>query len=261
MIGLVKDTSQSRLAYLSDMTFEMFTNHSTELLQPFIHNTSNMPAQQRHPPQLRTKTGCFKCRLRRKKCDEAHPRCGGCLRQNFECIYPANHAALTSMRTKSTAYSMKSSISSGYRKRELMVGALALQFCTGSQRGRLMLPSSSFTPIIPQPIDQTFSSEDWILYHFQTVFAPTILNPHAHPVYQDQSYLYSLQNSAVWVRSVYLANGALHASWKIPHLRPLAIEYYSQAVTGLQRAIDTLEIDGSEDSALAASIFLCLYEV
>ncbi|ETI28739.1 hypothetical protein G647_01190 [Cladophialophora carrionii CBS 160.54] len=33
----------------------------------------------------RTKTGCLTCRTRKKKCDEARPRCDNCLRGGFEC--------------------------------------------------------------------------------------------------------------------------------------------------------------------------------
>lgn len=33
----------------------------------------------------RTRTGCRTCRKRRKKCDEAKPKCRNCLRGNFEC--------------------------------------------------------------------------------------------------------------------------------------------------------------------------------
>jgi hypothetical protein len=33
----------------------------------------------------RTTTGCGTCRRRKKKCDEAKPKCNNCLRGNFEC--------------------------------------------------------------------------------------------------------------------------------------------------------------------------------
>ncbi|KAH6639503.1 maltose O-acetyltransferas-like protein [Boeremia exigua] len=33
----------------------------------------------------RTKTGCGTCRKRKKKCDEAKPKCNNCVRGNFEC--------------------------------------------------------------------------------------------------------------------------------------------------------------------------------
>ncbi|KAJ8105323.1 hypothetical protein OPT61_g10248 [Boeremia exigua] len=38
----------------------------------------------------RTKTGCGTCRRRKKKCDEAKPKCNNCLRGNFECAGYAN---------------------------------------------------------------------------------------------------------------------------------------------------------------------------
>ena len=38
----------------------------------------------------RTKTGCGTCRRRKKKCDEAKPKCNNCIRGNFECAGYAN---------------------------------------------------------------------------------------------------------------------------------------------------------------------------
>ena len=38
-------------------------------------------------PISHTHIGCFTCRLRRKKCDEAHPACGACINLNVRCEY------------------------------------------------------------------------------------------------------------------------------------------------------------------------------
>ncbi|KAJ5923416.1 C6 finger domain transcription factor nosA [Penicillium verhagenii] len=35
----------------------------------------------------RSRSGCYTCRLRRKKCDEAHPTCGACINLNIKCYY------------------------------------------------------------------------------------------------------------------------------------------------------------------------------
>ena len=35
----------------------------------------------------RSRSGCFTCRLRRKKCDEGHPACGACLNLSVRCEY------------------------------------------------------------------------------------------------------------------------------------------------------------------------------
>lgn len=38
----------------------------------------------------RTKTGCFTCRKRKKKCDEKGPVCSACARNMFQCCWPQN---------------------------------------------------------------------------------------------------------------------------------------------------------------------------
>ncbi|KAH6658425.1 hypothetical protein BKA67DRAFT_689565 [Truncatella angustata] len=38
-------------------------------------------------PPKRVRTGCLKCRVRRRKCDEGKPRCQRCVTGNFECVY------------------------------------------------------------------------------------------------------------------------------------------------------------------------------
>lgn len=37
----------------------------------------------------RTKTGCYCCRKRKKKCDEMKPACSGCVRNMLTCVYPS----------------------------------------------------------------------------------------------------------------------------------------------------------------------------
>lgn len=41
-------------------------------------------------PKTRTKTGCFTCRKRKKKCDEHYPICSGCARNFLSCVWPKN---------------------------------------------------------------------------------------------------------------------------------------------------------------------------
>jgi len=197
------------------------------------------------PPRLRTKTGCFKCRLRRKKCDEIRPRCAGCRRQDFACLYPE-----------------KPEIDAEVRNRKTASDCATLQR-TSKSVSLQMLGSTRFWASVfkEQPTDFTFVTEDWLLYYFKNGFTPLLIRPYAHPIYQDSTYLCSLQNAASWVKSAFLANSALHASWKIPYLKSSAMAHYSNAVHGLQMAIDNGEIDGSEDYTLAAVVFLLLFEV
>ncbi|OJZ84308.1 hypothetical protein ASPFODRAFT_139032 [Aspergillus luchuensis CBS 106.47] len=42
----------------------------------------------RTDPIVRVRTGCWACRRRKKKCDEAKPICGGCVRNKLTCQWP-----------------------------------------------------------------------------------------------------------------------------------------------------------------------------
>lgn len=50
---------------------------------PSPHSLPMPPRRDR----LRTRSGCDKCRQRRKKCDERRPSCGACQRLNFVCVW------------------------------------------------------------------------------------------------------------------------------------------------------------------------------
>ncbi|PLB48007.1 putative Zn(II)2Cys6 transcription factor [Aspergillus steynii IBT 23096] len=56
------------------------------LLQP-------LPDQKKHK---RTRSGCFTCRSRRIKCDEARPVCDRCRKGNRDCVYPSASAGSAS---------------------------------------------------------------------------------------------------------------------------------------------------------------------
>ncbi|TLS23343.1 uncharacterized protein PpBr36_06746 [Pyricularia pennisetigena] len=40
----------------------------------------------------KSKTGCLTCKQRRKKCDEARPKCGGCVAAGWDCEFPPANA-------------------------------------------------------------------------------------------------------------------------------------------------------------------------
>ncbi|GKT56671.1 C6 transcription factor [Colletotrichum tofieldiae] len=57
-------------------------------------------------PIFRVRTGCLTCRGRKKKCDEAKPRCRGCERNKLECQWPStgsSHGVLRSAREASVS--------------------------------------------------------------------------------------------------------------------------------------------------------------
>ncbi|GFF40670.1 uncharacterized transcriptional regulatory protein C15D4.02 [Aspergillus udagawae] len=73
---------------------------------------SPTPPKQHHQPSLlqpvsdqkkhkRTRSGCFTCRSRRIKCDEARPICERCRKGNRDCAYPSPTATGTSSKAAS----------------------------------------------------------------------------------------------------------------------------------------------------------------
>lgn len=46
------------------------------------------------PRHTRSKNGCYTCRRRKKKCDEAYPLCKSCKANGLECTWPDNVVAL-----------------------------------------------------------------------------------------------------------------------------------------------------------------------
>ncbi|PHH90454.1 hypothetical protein CDD83_3629 [Cordyceps sp. RAO-2017] len=52
-----------------------------------------MGAMIRVMPIIRSRTGCFTCRRRKKKCNEEKPVCSGCRRNKLDCRWPADSAS------------------------------------------------------------------------------------------------------------------------------------------------------------------------
>ncbi|VEU23822.1 DEKNAAC104945 [Brettanomyces naardenensis] len=63
-------------------------------------NTEDSSVQKSRKKITRTKTGCFCCRRRKKKCDEKKPVCSGCLRNMLHCVYPTEEEMQMSSRRR-----------------------------------------------------------------------------------------------------------------------------------------------------------------
>ncbi|RGP77481.1 hypothetical protein FLONG3_4400 [Fusarium longipes] len=68
-------------------------------------NPTSSSSGMRPMPIIRSRTGCFTCRKRKKKCDESKPICSGCKRNKLDCIWPepaTNNSSSTSSSTTTT---------------------------------------------------------------------------------------------------------------------------------------------------------------
>ncbi|KAL1992181.1 hypothetical protein VTN49DRAFT_4213 [Thermomyces lanuginosus] len=60
-----------------------------EVSPPPLFAVSQQPTLGEQKKHRRTRSGCFTCRHRRIKCDEARPICERCRKGNRECVYPS----------------------------------------------------------------------------------------------------------------------------------------------------------------------------
>lgn len=71
------------------------------------HKTSDCSSDHQTPAKRRTKTGCFTCRRRKKKCDmdKVDGKCQACIRNFLECCWPEPAEETVSLKKESTEVS------------------------------------------------------------------------------------------------------------------------------------------------------------
>ncbi len=114
----------------------------------------------------RTKTGCYCCRRRKKKCDERKPVCSGCLRNMLHCVYPTPEEIEKSIHRRRKRASSKEV--SGCRKfyrilpkttstsQSNVSSACSIDNILGSKS--FVSPPSSATPSVGSPASSSMSS-------------------------------------------------------------------------------------------------------
>ncbi|KAF4447495.1 hypothetical protein F53441_8979 [Fusarium austroafricanum] len=80
-------------------------------MSPSPTNTNPNSSSMRPMPIIRSRTGCFTCRKRKKKCDESKPVCSGCKRNKLDCIWPEPQPAKAASRSSFGAASTSSQAS------------------------------------------------------------------------------------------------------------------------------------------------------
>ncbi|KAJ4097461.1 hypothetical protein NW760_011141 [Fusarium oxysporum] len=76
-------------------------------MSPSPTNPNPNPSM-RPVPIIRSRTGCFTCRKRKKKCDESKPICSGCKRNKLDCVWPEPQPAKGPSRSSFGAASTSS---------------------------------------------------------------------------------------------------------------------------------------------------------
>jgi len=198
----------------------------------------------RPPPRLRTKTGCLKCRERRKKCDERRPTCSACARLQVACIF--GDATSGENRQSSETSSPVPAVELVSRSPENWIAHSPLPTSMVIKHGGLS------------------TQRDCNVFQYcATKYIQLLTTPEATSEFRDLSFVFGLGFDEPWVMHAALAPAALHASYSELVPKEAAISYSQSALHGLRRAIQTRFRDNtiSRDMVLAASLYLGVFEV
>ncbi|RBR26623.1 uncharacterized protein FIESC28_00620 [Fusarium coffeatum] len=88
------------------------TNQNTT---PSSGSGSGIATAMRPMPIIRSRTGCFTCRKRKKKCDESKPICSGCKRNKLDCIWPDPAASAPSNSSSTSSAKVAAAVSRSSR--------------------------------------------------------------------------------------------------------------------------------------------------
>ncbi|KAH8803653.1 fungal-specific transcription factor domain-containing protein [Xylogone sp. PMI_703] len=215
------------------------------------------------PPKLRTKTGCLKCRARRKKCDERRPTCTACLRNGHACVWfkgPASH--YKDHGTCTTTPSNFKECHQFHVSESIMAKTVQQNISHHSNTSTATCALyathvSSFPPSLDSPINRR------LVHYLTNNFLPMLVRMHAHPDFHKHAYMMSLALHIPSVLDILLACVASHLAGKTgeQELQDLASKYYSLAIQGTRKKLDSETITGAEDWLFITIIFFYLYEI
>ncbi|PVH74267.1 hypothetical protein DL98DRAFT_537621 [Cadophora sp. DSE1049] len=211
--------------------------------------------------KLRTSTGCFMCRRRRKKCDEVKMRCGACMKHNFSCIWPAP----IGIRSSDCTGEQVSLVDFG--DHDPMEASRALDFT--STRRWTHAPSFSddstkigvLRSILYGLPGITTSADHYLSTHLRERFLPGVLRGNAHQAFHDWQHLIAVGVETNVAMKAYLATAAMHVSWTEPKFRNVALRYYNAVISELRGEIELGHVHGNEDWVMHTTNFLCLFEI
>ncbi|KAF4630823.1 hypothetical protein G7Y89_g7321 [Cudoniella acicularis] len=217
------------------------------LISDFSLSNSAMNSAPRSACRLRTSSGCFMCRKRRKKCDERKPRCAGCTRNNLKCVWPAPKS-IEEKDSNSNAVGAGDMVQTFPHNSSTPFGD------DSTKIGRIRSAVYGI-PGIKTCMDH------YLCLYFRERFMAGVLRANAHLAFHDSRHLIMVGAKASMTMRAFLATAAMHASWTNPKFRRVAMRYYNSVITGLRKVISDGEVNGDEDWLLLTTNFLVLFEI
>ncbi|KAH7120366.1 fungal-specific transcription factor domain-containing protein [Dactylonectria estremocensis] len=191
------------------------------------------------PP--RSKSGCFTCRRRHKKCDEVRPECAGCVRNQLICHWPAP--------SPGTAPEQQDAASAGAGSEQ------------DTDADACLVPVIIRQPTALPPLFRN-RRNSLLFEHFAHVTSLQM----ASRVHPENAYLsYNLRIAAGFdgLQHAILAISASHVLYINSESTDSSLDHYVVALRGLTHAITKWKSSSAMDRILvvATSLALCQYEV
>jgi hypothetical protein len=217
---------------------------------------TTMDSKRRPAPKLRTKTGCFMCRKRRKKCGEQKPICHDCKKHGFKCVWPIPPS------TNARLITAKSIVES----EELRDSARAVKPPSpGSDSDAPFSDDSTKLGVTRSAVyglpNIHTSIEHHLSLHLLKRYMPALFRSHQHPGFGDYTSLVVAGAKNPTMMETFLAVAANHASWTNAKLKPVAIRYYNSVLSRLRETLNSGQVEGDEDWLMITTNFLLLFEV
>lgn len=198
----------------------------------------------RHP---RSKTGCVTCRRRKKKCDEIHPKCDGCMRNGLDCSWPPGPGA-EEPSPKPHCQGRRELVENEVDKR------------TGSDEQRTPLHVHRVSSIIIEGI----TSNSYLLFqHYLTDTAPMIFTSVLSPNPFITCVLPLAQTNPLLMHAMLAVSGS-HLSYKLGEsvdIQAATRRHYVQVLQGVQKLIVAGNRSLDVGIFLLVIAMLCEYEV
>jgi hypothetical protein len=203
------------------------------------------------PPKILSRSGCWTCRIRHKKCDEARPECNECKLRSLTChgyhqkphfIDDPDLLHLEISRIKKTVKEVY------HRKRQLRLRKTAIfddqcGFKPEGSRADALSPEAAGTETLDvfRNAESVYREAELTMYYLDRIFP--ILFPYCQwdPADGGRGWLFWLLSQDVPLRQAALSLAALHQranSSDMESDETELLEYHTNALSGLRRILE-----------------------
>ncbi|KUJ13479.1 uncharacterized protein LY89DRAFT_158747 [Mollisia scopiformis] len=180
----------------------------------------------------KSRAGCFECKYRKVKCNEARPVCSGCTKWEVRCEYPCARKSESKIKHQKNMAILRRQLSAS-SDRELTYEG------NGSPTsGNSLLPVPAYEPQLNKPIGYFDVNDMHLWHHFIKSTASTLYNPWLTELPHEALHCDYLMHGILATSAVHLAH--LHSDQKDKY-NLLACQHQDLALGPFQKAFAEMD--------------------